>query len=55
MTRLVASVFAGLALVLPARAADEGVTLKKSKYDGLAKFIAAQKGKVVLVDVWATY
>ena len=55
MTCLVASVFAGLALVLPARAADEGVTVKKVKYDELAKFLTAQKGKVVLVDVWATY
>ncbi|HKB34999.1 MAG TPA: hypothetical protein VKD72_01010 [Gemmataceae bacterium] len=54
MTRTVASVLAGLALVLPARAADQ-VSLKKVKYDELTKFIKAQKGKVVVLDVWATY
>ena len=55
MTHTIVSVFAGLVLVLPASAADEGVTLKKAKYDELTKFIAAQKGKVVVLDVWATY
>jgi hypothetical protein len=54
MSRTVASVLAGLALVLPARAADD-VSLKKVKYDELTKFIKAQKGKVVVLDVWATY
>ncbi len=53
MTRTVASVLAGLALVLPARAAE--VSLKKVKHDELTKFIKAQKGKVVVLDVWATY
>ena len=55
MTRSVASVLFGLALVLPARAADDGVTLKKVKYDELTKFVKAQKGKVVVLECWATY
>jgi len=29
--------------------------LKTVKYDDLAKFVAAQKGKVVVVDFWASY
>ena len=55
MIRTIVSVLAGLVLVFPARAADDGVTLKNAKYDELKKFIAAQKGKVVVLDVWATY
>ena len=55
MMRTVASVLAGLVLVLPTSAAEDGVTLKKVKYDELAKFIAGQKGKVIVLDVWATY
>jgi thiol-disulfide isomerase/thioredoxin len=31
------------------------VTLKTVKYDALADAIKAEKGKVVVVDVWATY
>ena len=55
MTRLLTpAVVAGLVLLAPARAADD-VTLRKAKYDELAKFITGQKGKVVLVEVWATY
>src|SRR5262245_32791942 len=38
---------------LPALA-DE-VTLKKVKYKELAKVVASHKGKVVVVDFWATY
>ena len=55
MTRTVVSIFAGLVLVFPASAAEDGVTLKKVKYDELTKFIAGQKGKVIVLDVWATY
>lgn len=55
MTRTVVSVVAGLVLVLGARAAENGVTLKKAKYDELKQFLAGQKGKVVVLDVWATY
>ena len=54
MIRTVVSVLAGLALGMPARAADE-VTLKKAKVDELKKFVAAQKGKVVILELWATY
>ena len=48
---------AGLALLLPgaARAADGAVALKKVKYDELAKYLATLKGKVIVVDFWATY
>ena len=35
--------------------AEETVTLKKVKYDALSKAIAQHKGKVVVVDFWATY
>ena len=42
------------ALLASAAAADD-VTLKKVKYDDLTKFITAQKGKVVVVDFWASY
>jgi hypothetical protein len=55
MIRSIASVLAGLVLVFPVSAAEEGVTLKKAKYDELTKFIKAQKGKVIVLDVWATY
>lgn len=43
-----------LVAVLPAYAADEEVKLAKIKYEDLGKFVVAQKGKVVLVDFWAT-
>jgi len=36
-------------------APSQEVTLKKIKYDELAKVIAGHKGKVVVVDFWATY
>ena len=54
MIRTVVSVLAGLVLVHPA-SADDDVTLKKAKYDELTKFVAGQKGKVIVLDVWATY
>jgi hypothetical protein len=48
--------FAILALfaALPARAADE-VKLEKIKYADLGKRVVANKGKVVVVDFWASY
>ncbi len=46
--------FAVLLLSALPASADE-VTLNKVKYDELAKFVAGQKGKVVVVDFWATY
>jgi hypothetical protein len=55
MPRFLTAVLAAGLAVLPAPAADEAVTLRRVKYDDLAKFIAAQKGKVVVVDFWATY
>jgi hypothetical protein len=44
-----------LGLTLATGCQGEEVTLKKAKYKELAAFIAAQKGKVVVVDFWATY
>ena len=55
MIRTVVSILAGLSLAFPTLAADDGVTLKKVKYDELTKFVAGQKGKVIVLDVWATY
>jgi hypothetical protein len=43
-----------LALLAPAVLADD-VSLRKVKYDDLTKYIAGHKGKVVVVDFWATY
>jgi hypothetical protein len=55
MTRLAACLTLALALpATPARAAEE-VTLKKVKYDELTRLIAGHKGKVVVVDFWASY
>ena len=43
-----------LAAVLPlARAAE--APLKKIKYDELTRIIHSHKGKIVVVDFWATY
>src|SRR5437764_15333129 len=47
------SVIGLLLAALPA-SADE-VTLKNVKYEDLAKFVAGQRGKVVVVDFWASY
>jgi hypothetical protein len=41
--------------VMASTASAEEVTLKKIKYDELAKVIAGHKGKVVVVDFWSTY
>jgi hypothetical protein len=44
----------GLLGLAPATRAEEGkVTLKVVKYDALTKMIAAQKGKVIVIDFWA--
>jgi hypothetical protein len=43
-----------LAVVVSTASAQE-VTLKKIKYDELTKVINSHKGKVVVVDFWATY
>ena len=53
--KYLAASFAALALTLPAARAADDVTLKKVKYDELARVIAGHKGKVVVVDFWATY
>jgi hypothetical protein len=42
-----------MAFVPPMSAGDEKITLKLVKYDELMKTIAAQKGKVVVVDFWS--
>jgi len=52
MRSLVASLV--LAAVVPVARAQE-VTLKKIKYDALTGLIQGHKGKVVVVDFWATY
>jgi hypothetical protein len=54
MPRFLTATVAAVLAVMPA-AADEAVTLRRVKYDELTKFLAAQKGKVVVVDFWATY
>src|SRR6266404_7584013 len=41
--------------ILAGRAAGDDITYRKVKYDELAHFVAAQKGKVVVVDFWATF
>lgn len=47
---------ASLILAVAGSAApSQEVTLEKIKYDKLAKVIAGHKGKVVVVDFWATY
>ena len=38
-----------------APAADAKIEFRTVKYDGLVKEIRAQKGKIVIVDVWAQY
>ena len=46
----------GLALAFSASHAEpskDGVELKLVKYTELAKLIASQKGKVVVIDFWA--
>ena len=40
---------------IPLHAADDPFLLKKIKYDDLGKFVASQKGKVVVVDFWASW
>jgi len=42
-----------LCICAPSFAGDDKVDLKLVKYDDLAKLIADQKGKVVVVDFWA--
>jgi thiol-disulfide isomerase/thioredoxin len=50
------ALFIAMVLALPAGAADpKPVELKAITYEGLDKAIAAEKGKVVAVDVWATF
>ena len=46
-----------LALIgsVPAAAQESEVKLEKIKYDQLGKTIRDLKGKVVVVDFWATY
>ena len=40
--------------LLPAVAADE-VKIQSTNLDGLLKAVSAHKGKVVVIDVWATF
>jgi hypothetical protein len=42
-----------LCLAASASAGEDKVELKLVKYDDLAKLIADQKGKVVVIDFWA--
>jgi hypothetical protein len=42
-----------LCISAPSLAGEDKVELKLLKYDDLAKLIADQKGKVVVVDFWA--
>ena len=54
--RLGTGLFALLtAIVSLAPAADGKIELRTVKYDGLVKEIRAQKGKIIIVDVWAQY
>ena len=47
---------ASLILAVAASSAPaQEVTFTKIKYDALAKVIESHKGKVVVVDFWATY
>ena len=48
------ALFAALFLAAPALAADE-VKLQDVSIDGLLKAVAAHKGKVVVIDVWANF
>lgn len=43
-----------LAIPLPAMAADE-VKIETITIDGLLKAVKAHKGKIVVIDVWATF
>jgi hypothetical protein len=43
----------GLLCISTAASADDKVEVKLIKYDELSKFIASQKGKIVVVDFWA--
>ncbi|MSR53934.1 MAG: TlpA family protein disulfide reductase [Gemmataceae bacterium] len=43
-----------LAIPLPAMAADE-VKIEPVTIDGLLKAVEAHKGKIVVIDVWATF
>ena len=47
------ALFAALALAAPAAADD--VKLEITSLDGLLKAVADHKGKVVVIDVWATF
>jgi hypothetical protein len=49
------AVVAGTLLVPGPAAAQEKVDVKVVKYSGLADAVKKLKGKVVLVDFWATY
>src|ERR1700723_1775180 len=56
----VVAVIAGMTLwlsdVAPARQdKPPAIHIEKMKYDDLGKLVGAQKGKVVVVDFWATY
>jgi thiol-disulfide isomerase/thioredoxin len=44
-----------LLLVLSPAVIAQEVTLKKVRYDELKQFVSAQRGKVLVVDFWATY
>jgi hypothetical protein len=50
---LTALALVGLLCTSSAVSADDKVDLKLTKYDELTKFIASQKGKIVVVDFWA--
>jgi thiol-disulfide isomerase/thioredoxin len=54
LSRSVAASLIGLVLgsLSPA---EENISLKKAKFEELERAIAAHRGKVVVVDFWATY
>lgn len=52
------ALFMGLVMMVvstvPAKAADE-ITISKVNLEGLMKAVAAHKGKIVVIDIWATF
>lgn len=56
LTRYAVGLLAAALCVSAVRAADEpAIEIKEVKLDGLEKLIASHKGKVVVVDFWATF
>ena len=49
-----AILFAAL-LAVPGAAAEPKITIETTNLDGLLKAVAAHKGKIVVIDVWANF